>query len=191
MKKASILIIVIFTLTLLSLVGVAAAQELLIQPKPTETPETSEIPDFCKDLQLPLTLTADKLDTFGFPYPEKWDPDSRICLYSLRDTSSFLLVESFGTFSFGFTETGNPWIIMVAIDYKDSEQTRESFKDWSTTAIANLTGVDIISAQELYASTIEIGMGAYDHYLFMAELNREYLQYRFTVMDMNFVDVNE
>lgn len=166
--------------------------DILIAPKtevsPTEpiSTETITIPDFCKELQLPLTMTADRLDADGFPYIETWNPDSRICYFSLHDTDSFLSLDTFGSVSFRFTETGDKDVTMVAIDYKENEQTKELYKDWSVNVISNIIGIDIISAGELFSSTQNIGMEIYDHYLLLAELNRENLEYRFTITDMNF-----
>ena len=162
--------------------------EMLIQAQnPTATEEIT-IPDFCKDLQLPLTMTADKQEAEGFPHVETWDQASRICLFSLRDTKSFLNMDILGYISFKYTETGKKEIATVSIDYKESDRIQEIYKDWSITVISEMTGIDLITAKELFTSATNGPLEVYDHYLFLAELNREHMEYRFSVTDMNFVE---
>lgn len=166
--------------------------EMLIQakeaaPEQAATEETAA-PDFCKDLQLPLTMTADKLDAEGFPHLEVWDPDSRICFYSLRDMKSFLGTDKLGSISFKYTEAEKKQHAMVAVSYKEDDRIREIYKDWSITAISNMIGVDVITAKELFTSASASPMEVYDHYLLLAELNRENLEYRFTITDMDLAE---
>ena len=166
--------------------------EIVLTPtvlSPTATPKQT-IPDFCYDLQMPLIITAEKLDAEGHPSPAKWDEENKICYYTISDPDSFLLIEEFGMLSFGFSKTEEKNMAFVGIDYKDNEQTKELYKDWSITVISNILNIDVISAQEVFVNTINNSVGFYDNYVMLAELNREQMQYQFTIMDLNLISLS-
>jgi len=164
--------------------------EMLIQAQATTEPTVTEenIPDYCKDLQLPLTMTADKLEAEGFSNLERWIPEDGNCYYSLRDTKSFLNTDTLGYISFIFTEAGEKQLALLAVKYKENDRIQEIYNDWGAAIISNMTGVDVITAKELFVSAANVPMDIYDHYLLLSELDREHMEYRFSISDLNLTE---
>lgn len=167
-------------------------------PNPTGTPTITptaqaEIPDYCGDaMQLELIRLATILNTDEHPHPEEFDPNNNVCLYSLRNTHSFLLTENYGYITFLFAEDNYLFGAVMNLDYIDSAEFMERVTDWGAVLYSYIDkSKDPLTAYAAVKLAESNGIYSSGNFSLSAELQRNTMKYRIAILDMTRIEIEE
>lgn len=175
-----------------TLISSAETSEPAAIPTTSSTPKV-KIPDYCGDaMQLELIRLATILNTDQHPYAEEFDPENNICLYSIRNTHSFLLTEVYGYITFHFTEDNYLYASIMNLDYIDSAEFREMATDWGAVLYSYMDKkTDPLTAYSAVKSAEANSVYASGFYTIGAELKRDTMKYQIGIFDLSRVQSEE